>query len=375
MKRFFALLILVTMGVATFMFFRSNCLPEESIPVDGFLFGRSFKTTVDHRLAKLMLTDPQDQSVVSFVNTYKDRPLNTATLAEITTEFSPDVATLYFLQRAYQETENKRAQDLYRQYFERQLSGDAAGELAELKKFHVVFVPGLAYLEDPTTGADLSRQRRLLTSYGITNELIKTGEWDLVEKNARLIADRLREISKSQERILLVSASKGGLETAIAIGRILKPEETGGIKAWVSVGGILKGSPIADDYLTEPKCWLAQFMLWTRGKGINIVQDISYERRKLDFESLNIPKNIKTIHFVGAPLASKIGDEIKSRYCSLLKYGPNDGLTPLADEVTKNGMIVSEIGLDHYYRDPEIDKKTLALALAAVSIQQKSPNH
>jgi hypothetical protein len=37
-------------------------------------------------------------------------------------------------------------------------------------------------------------------------------------------------------------------------------------------------------------------------------------------------------------------------------------LTLLADEVLNSGRVVFEIGQDHYYRDPEIDLKALALA-------------
>jgi hypothetical protein len=36
----------------------------------------------------------------------------------------------------------------------------------------------------------------------------------------------------------------------------------------------------------------------------------------------------------------------------------------LADELVPGGIAVTDVGLDHYYRDPAIDLKTLALALA-----------
>ena len=46
--------------------------------------------------------------------------------------------------------------------------------------------------------------------------------------------------------------------------------ETKNIKAWINVGGILRGSPIADNYLKAPKKLFAKFMLWIKGKKINI---------------------------------------------------------------------------------------------------------
>ncbi len=355
-------------GTLTYLLLSGNCSPKAIIPVDGFLFGKQLKTTVDHSLAKLMLDSPQDENVLNFFAQYKDKPLDTKTLADITKTYSVDVATVYFLQKSYQNSENKAAQDLYSAYFEELSSPNSPKLLETLKDYLVVFVPGLAYKEDTTTGADFVRQRRLLTEKGVKNELIEIGEWDLVEDNANLIALKLKELSEKSSKIVLVSASKGGLETAIALGKLLKPEETTSIKAWINVGGILRGSPIADNYLKFPKCWLAEIMLWTKGKKINVVQDMSYENRKKSFEQLHFPENIKIINFVGAPLATKISHEIKSRYCSMLKLGPNDGLTPLADATTKEGIIVSEIGLDHYFRDDNIDKKTLALALVAVKM-------
>ena len=56
----------------------------------------------------------------------------------------------------------------------------------------------------------------------------------------------------------------------------------------------------------------------------------------------------------------------RGRYEQLLPYGPNDGLTLLADELIPGGKAVLEIGLDHYYRDPEIDLNALALASVVV---------
>ncbi len=59
----------------------------------------------------------------------------------------------------------------------------------------------------------------------------------------------------------------------------------------------------------------------------------------------------------------------------LRKYGPNDGLTLLADELLPNGVTVIEPRLDHFYRDPEIDLKSLALANTVADELSRSPNH
>jgi uncharacterized protein YkvS len=363
-------LSIAAISIAMYLFPGLSCLPEKAIPVQGFLFGRPIETTVDYDLAKLMLTNPQHSKVLRLFDAYESKPLNTNTLAEISAKYSPDVATFYFLQSIYKTDVNRQAQDLYTNYVENLDSNNTYNGLVKLKEYYIVFIPGLAYREDTSTGADFAQQRKLLADLGVKNELIETDEWGLSEYNAEVIAKQLKELSAVHNKIIVVSASKGGLETAIALGKILNPEETKSIAAWVSVGGILRGSPIADDYLSAPKCWLAEFSLWIKGRNLDIVKDMSYKRRSDYFKDLSFPANLKIIHFVAVPLATQIADEVKDRYCSMIRFGPNDGLTPIADELTENGIVISEIGLDHFFRDKDIDEKTLALALIAMDIQK-----
>ncbi|NJN33734.1 MAG: hypothetical protein HC817_05240, partial [Saprospiraceae bacterium] len=322
---------------------------------------------------RLTSTDvpPTDNKVLDLFTAYKDKHLNTKTLSEISNKYSPDVSTFYFLQKLYQKPTNKEAHDLYLNYYDQIKAQDFNDTIDDLlKSYVVVFVPGLAYKEDTTTGADFARQRKLLTEKGVRNELIEIGEWDLVENNANLIAQRLKYLASVNEKILLVSASKGGLETAIALGTILTPEDIKSVKSWINVGGILRGSPIADNYLKFPKCWLAEVALWTKGKKINLVKNISYNDRQRAFDSITFPEHINIINFVGLPLSTRIDKKIKSRYCSMIKLGPNDGLSPIADLTVENGITISELGLDHYFRDDNIDVKTLALAMVAVKLDQ-----
>lgn len=354
-------------GIMTCIFLGASCFPKEILKANGFFIGKQFDSTVDHPLAKDIIENPNSRGVKDFISKYQEQKLNTSTLAKISKEYSNDVATFYFLQELYKDSLNRFCQDLYH----KNVSSLDSSIYKSFEGYHFVFVPGLGYKEDTTTGADFSRQRRLLDQYGVSYELIETQEWGLSDDNALIIAERLKLINVKYNNILVVSASKGGLETALALSELLNPNEITNVKSWVNVGGILKGSPIADNYLKAPTCWVAQFMLWTKGNSIEIVKDLSYKKRSLEFEKLNIPKNINVISFLGVPLATQINKEIKSRYCSMLELGPNDGLTPIADEITKNGYVISELGLDHYYRDVLIDKKTLALAYVAIKLEEK----
>ncbi|MFN0036064.1 MAG: hypothetical protein ACKVUS_13455 [Saprospiraceae bacterium] len=349
-----------------YLFCSGNCLPKVKYSASGFLFGQPFQTTVDSPAAKTFLENPADSSLQSILRETEAQPLENATLAALSAKTSTDFATFYLLDRWYRQPENHAAQDDFRGFIQKIApSQTLPAECDDLKNYLVVFVPGLAYREDRTTGADFARQIQLLTAAGIPNLLIETDEWGLSEANALIIAQKLRELNAAHERILLVSASKGGLEVAIALGKILRPDEVPHLKAWVSVGGILRGSPVADQYLCFPKCWLAEVQLFFKGKDISTVRDISHKRRSVEFAELRFSEHLLKIQFVGAPLATQISREIRGRWCSMRHIAPNDGLTTLPDQIIPGSLIVSEPGLDHYFRDPAIDVKTLALACVA----------
>jgi hypothetical protein len=368
MKRIIITIVFSIVGIITYILLGSSCIPKLSIPVNGFLFGRNYSTTVDNQLAKEMLCRQDDEDVNKLFSEYADKPLNTITLSEISKRYSMDVSTLYFLERAYNDPKNKEAQDLYLNYFDQLSDINFKQQFEPLQDVYVAFVPGLDYL-DTTNGGDFAKQRRLFSSNGIQNELILTESWGHADRNAEIVATRLKELNKQHEKIIVVSASKGGLDVAIALGKLLKAEDILSVKAWVSVGGILRGSPVADKYLCWPKCWIAEIGLMFVGQKISLVQDVSYKKRTADFNNFRFPEHIKRVHFIGAPLSTQIHKRIKSNYCSIKEYGPNDGITPLADEVSDGGIVVSELGFDHYYKHPDLDKKTLALALTVIKMQ------
>lgn len=163
MKKAVRLISLAIVGLMAFTLFTATCVPKTSILVNGVLFGRPLQTTVDNELAKQMLTDSSSMLVTKLFSDYQDKPLNTNTLAEIAANNSMDVATLYFMQRAYQDTQNKQAQDLYHSYLDNLSDGNFKEDLIPLTDFYLVFVPGLHY-NDTNNRGNFARQRRLLAT-------------------------------------------------------------------------------------------------------------------------------------------------------------------------------------------------------------------
>ena len=345
--------------VLTIFIIFGNHLPQKCIQATVDFLGQTQTICVSDSTALRILWGTPPNDISAFDCQFLDNEL----LYKISQQYSLDVATIYALNRLYEIPQNKKAQDKYLSVIDSIEKRMPLAKIEKLKSKYFLFVPGLAYKEAPSTGADLARQMTLFKLLGIKNKLIETGEYALVKQNAQIIADEIIRTSKERNDIVLVSVSKGSLETAIALGKLLGREQLKSVSAWVSVGGILRGSPVADQYLKAPKSWLARFGLWSKGLNYEVVRDISHQFRSEAFNSLNLPVHLRTIHFVGIPLTSQVHKRIKARYCSLQKnFGPNDGLTTITDALTMHGIVISELGLDHYFKDENIEIKTLALA-------------
>jgi hypothetical protein len=62
-------------------------------------------------------------------------------------------------------------------------------------------------------------------------------------------------------------ANKGGPEVALALHELndLPAAEQQAVRGWVSVGGMLRGTPLADAACQWPLSWLVHLMLWAKG--------------------------------------------------------------------------------------------------------------
>ena len=327
----------------------------QNIPVDGILFGRPFQTNVDSELAKTMLTNPNDSSVVQLFSDYGTRVVNTETLSEIAQKYSVDVATLFFVQKIYEQEKNRQIQNYYLDVTDTLSTKHLEHSLSFLKDYFIVFVPGFRY-KHAVNGSDFLHQRLLLDSTGISYEMIDIHETGLVEDNAIIIAHRLQELSELHSNIIVISVSKGGLETAIALGMFSNPEYISSVKAWINVCGILKGTPIAD-YWGRPlkRFWLSWGLFWARIKvNLNgLLTDLSYKQGKEKYQSLKIPSEINTINLIAAPLARQ---EKNTLFTS-----PNDGFSPLADAITEDGLVAIEMDLDHFFNGVDLNVRMVVL--------------
>jgi hypothetical protein len=361
----------------------TSCSSLPEYQVEGRLADQEIQTTVDSEIAKYYLekylkgarTNPQSDEAIEQAHERGDKQsLDSDSLRRLAEQFSPDFAALYFVSRLYQNSKNRNAQRAFRSSLATLGMKRPAGGFRIDERFSsylFVFVPGYAYRKDPATGADFARQRSIMDRAGFKTLLIETDELGTVEKNAVIIADELMRLSNQYDKIILVSTSKGGPEAALALGKLLPPEQSGNIKAWISVGGILRGSPLADQSLKWPRVWWSKTVVFFLGFPAEIIENLSTKKRKEIFDHLIFPGHMLMVQYVGVPLSGQVSRDVRGRYRRLRILGPNDGLTLLSDELVPGGVVITDMGLDHYYRDPDIDFKTFAVAHVVLTMLEE----
>jgi len=370
-KRNIALLVTVPAFIASL----GACVSYPAIPVTGHLANTPIATTVDSELAKHYLAPSARHSAkgadlaertADIERRYGERPLDWLTLSEISAETSPDFATIYFINRSLSDPTNERFQAGYLRELRRVKSLIHQGRWAEtvrpdLRAYKILFIPGFHYLSDPASGADFSNQRVLMRELSLKVELAATEEDGTIEENAEIIARIVRYESRCHSKLLVVSTSKGGAEIALALGNMLRPDETTSVKAWLSVGGLIRGTLLADRIMTWPKSWIARIIFWFEKIDFRSLPGLTTGVSRARMNSIRLPPGIFVVQYVAAPLSGDIAEDVRSRYNYLRKYGPNDGLTLLADELVPHANTIVELGYDHFYRDPEINLKSLAI--------------
>ncbi len=354
------------------------CAPLARYEVAGTLAGQDVATRVDTRQAAYYLesylpgraADPDLATRIDETLAEIDpAPADREGLRQLSRALSTDFATMHFVSRLYADAGNRRMQDRFLELVDELSSASREEIIADLEPYHsykIVFVPGYAYRSNVANGADFRRQRELLTELGFEPGFIETEELGSVEGNADIVARELRTLAGRHDAIVVVSTSKGGPEVAMALDALRSDPRVGNIKAWISVGGLLRGSPYADRYVGGLKGWFAKWLLRRRGQPPEILENLSTIVRRPAFDELRLPSDVLMLQYVGAPLSGHIGEETRSRYRILRRLGPNDALTLLADELIAGGFVVTEVGLDHYFRAPDIDIRTVALTYAVL---------
>jgi len=281
-----------------------------------------------------------------------------------------DYAALVFARRVLDDPFNQRAQAIYADALaggEADVSG-ARGTNPPWSDYLVLLVPGWGYRSQPGTGADLAVPRAVLTRFGMPNRLVEIPETGTVEQNAAVIAGAVRRERAAGKPIILVSASSGGNAVAQALGELLTQDDAHAVRAWLNVGGILYGSPLADDALRWPKRWAARLFMAFHGWDVAAVESMTARASRARMSRLTLPAHVRVVNYIGIPLSGDVSPQARNGYHALRREGPNDGLALLPDLLAPRGVTVAELGRDHFFQDARLEEKIRALAETVVAL-------
>ena len=346
--------------------------------VEGSLRGQRIKTTVDSELARYFIERREQgrSKDVEFERIIEDsllelrsHSLDRQRLATIAQRTSPDLATLCLVEQLMADGANAELQSIFEDELVKADSELGAGHYRlhlHAVRTQVLFVPGWVYQSKPETGADFAGPRKLLTELGLENRLVEIAEAGTIEGNAVQIGEAIEVESRGEKDIILVSASSGGPSTALALANIQPSLGSTRVKAWVNVGGLLRGSFVADHALRWPRSWLSRLILFLNGWSVESVRSMGTKRSQERFMTVQLPGDLQVVNYLGAPLSGDITKQARGGFRCQRHLGPNDGMTLLADALIEKARTVVCLGLDHYHDSEQRDNRTIALTQAVL---------
>ncbi|MBI2752092.1 MAG: hypothetical protein HYX46_01020 [Betaproteobacteria bacterium] len=377
MLRFF-----VSVGLSWALLACGGGYPQVDVHVE--LGGQDIHTTVDSEVAKYYLEHylkgdrvrPQLDTTIDNIERGITGGLPTrVSLKSLTQAHSTDFAALVLWQHMLRDPANRLAQSLFSQEFlqvKTNTTADAARFTPAKDNYSIAFVPGWFYKSQPENGADFAKPRRVLTESGAKTTLVQIEENGSVERNADLIAEQILRLALSEQKIILVSASKAGPEVALALTKLRQARQPHNVKAWVNIGGLLHGSSLADEAVKWPTRWYVKFFI-TGGRSFDGIDSLTTKRSVDRARRLGLPDDVVVVNYVAIPLSGQVSNRARLGYSLLRNEGPNDGLTQIVDEIPSRSITIAELGLDHFFDDPEIHLKTVALARTVIRFIENRP--
>jgi hypothetical protein len=220
----------------------------------------------------------------------------------------------------------------------------------------VILVPGAFYEEYPATGGGGELVMHELLELGIPTLRVPIRSVGTLEQNSRILREFLQDQGK--QPTLLVSLSKGAADIKWALRD--DPSCFQHVKLWVSIGGLLTGTPLINWVSARPPIdWINRLVFYLKGRDYRFFSQLAIAPKgALGFE-LSLPPSLHAIHVVGFPLRR----HAVTRYAKIwhkrfASRGPNDAVLMLEDLLQLPGKVLPIWGVDHYY-SPKWDFRML----------------
>lgn len=213
-------------------------------------------------------------------------------------------------------------------------------------------VPGMFYKDNPNVGADGRMLRDIALNMGLREEIIPINQTGTIDENAEFICNYLKN-KNDISKIILTSVSKGSSDLKIAIKKCGQEVYFKKVIGWYNIGGINRGSILIDTIDNNWQYrWEAKFYFWKNNYNYNGFLSIQRGRDSRLEEDLIIPSHITVINVIAVPTFRQVTQRAKPFYEYLIRFGPNDGMTLLADSYMEGAINVSSWRNDHYFQWP-----------------------
>jgi hypothetical protein len=245
-----------------------------------------------------------------------------------------------------------------------------SGQQGETERPDVIgIVPGAFHGQHKHTGADGVRLAETYKDLADRVEIVPVRSFGTLEENAGTLLGWLE--GKRGKRIALASISKGGADVKWALGSPRAPEAFATVAAWISVSGIVQGTPLVAWLKSRPlRATAFSVLLRVQGHRVAAISQLSHAPDGPLAAWPRLPAHLCVVHVCAFPLPHHLSHRWASRgYARLAGLGPNDGGGILLGDTTRLPGIVCPIwGADHYFQPSWNSTSTLrAIAAAALS--------
>ena len=233
------------------------------------------------------------------------------------------------------------------------LSGEGGGvpllpapDLNQL--YRIVFVPGfLAECFDAFVHTFQDAEREL-GRRGFSVSYLRVPGRSSTARNASVLAEQLAELEPDPRPVIMVTHSKGLLDTLEYVFR--NPQGSPRIAAIVSVAGAANGSPLADQLRSYYRDWVARTPLpGCETGGEQEIQDLRRDVRLAWWERNGATIEVPVFSLVAAPRPDRISPGTLHTYRSLARIDPrNDGKLLWYDQIVPRGYLLGYVNADHW---------------------------
>ena len=228
-------------------------------------------------------------------------------------------------------------------------------------------VPGALYVERPSLGSGGDVVRDAAAELGLPCGLVPVASRGSVQHNATLLSEWLDQ--RAQEKLVLVSVSKGGPDLKLALAHPDAPRLFRNVVAWINLSGPLDGSPVADWIpASRLRSWAVRLQYRIQRRDFGFITDMCHGPGSPLREPLRLPAHLRLISVLGFPLRAHLTTPLcRFTHGIIARQGPNDGTVPLADARAWPGDLLPVWGADHYFQPPERARQILTALLRTVA--------